>query len=46
MRSKEYPFGIKTIAVLCKEEISIQEKQVDFKNSINGNSKSMLKKVG
>ena len=32
--SKECPFGIKTIVLLCKEEISIQEKQVDFKNSI------------
>ena len=31
IRSKACPFGIKTIALLCKQEISIQEKQVDFK---------------
>ena len=34
IRSKACPFGIKTIALLCKEGISIQEKQVDFKNSM------------
>ena len=26
--------NFKTITLLCKEEISIQEKQVDFKNSM------------
>ena len=34
MRSNACPIGIKTIALLCKEGISIQEKQVDFISSI------------
>ena len=33
MHSNACPIGIKTIALLCKEEISIQEKQVDFISS-------------
>ena len=34
MRSNACLIGIKTIALLCKEEISIQEKQVDFISSM------------
>ena len=34
IRSKAFPFGIKTIALLCKEEISIKKKQVNFKNNL------------
>ena len=34
IRLKACPFGNKTIALFCKEEISIQEKQVDFENSM------------
>ena len=34
MRSNACPIGIKTIALLYKEKISIQEKQVDFISSI------------